>query len=130
MRAKLSGRVVLAWFALLAADVLLRTRGFGAIYRFVKRWPVKQKRGAAIDDARAICSRVDRASAFYFKRAWCLQRSAVTVVLLRSKGFPAQLSIGVQSIPFLAHAWVELDGRVINDDEAAIRKRFALMERC
>jgi hypothetical protein len=39
----------------------------------------------------------------------------VTARLLRRRGFDAEVVIGCRPEPFFSHAWVELDGRVVND---------------
>ncbi|SRR5579872_2984075 len=57
----------------------------------------------------------DLACVYYWKQVLCLQRSASTVQMLRRHGIPARLVIGAQRLPFKAHAWVEVDERVIND---------------
>ncbi len=62
-----------------------------------------------------ICQAVDLAAVLYFRSVLCLQRSAATACLLKRYGFPAQLVIGVQQLPFAAHAWVEMGGLVVND---------------
>jgi len=58
---------------------------------------------------------VDEACVWYVKRAACLQRSFVATRLLRQYGFAAEMIIGCRPLPFESHAWVELDGRVVND---------------
>jgi hypothetical protein len=47
----------------------------------------------------------------------CLPRSLVLWFLLRRQGVPAELRIGVQKSEhqLKAHAWVEVDHRVVND---------------
>ena len=55
------------------------------------------------------------AAALYPGRAACLERSLVLYWWLRRAGVPVQFRMGAQLYPFLAHAWVERDGRVIND---------------
>jgi hypothetical protein len=110
----------LAYLALLACDACLKLAGYNRFQRAVSRFPLRPRRGFA-PSPRALARVVDRAAAYYFKRAWCLQRSAVTAVLLRLLGWPAQVVIGVRRIPFLAHAWVEVDFAVINDREAVGR---------
>jgi len=47
----------------------------------------------------------------------CLPRSLVLWFLLRRRGVPAELRIGVQKFQhqLKAHAWVEVDHRVVND---------------
>src|SRR5258707_876340 len=49
------------------------------------------------------------------KRLFCLRRSAATTLLLRRHGHDAELVIGAKLLPFRSHAWVELNGQVIND---------------
>ena len=66
---------------------------------------------------------------WYPKQAMCLQRSAVTTCLLRSAGVQAEMIIGCQRLPFLAHAWVEVDGEVIND-KAQVQLTHAVLDRC
>lgn len=55
------------------------------------------------------------ARVWYPKRVRCLQRSAVLACMLRSYGVPAQMVLGSQKTPFKGHAWVEVDGKAINE---------------
>lgn len=48
----------------------------------------------------------------------CLEWSLVLTNLLLREGLNPKLTIGVQNIPFKAHAWVELDGEIIQDDSS------------
>lgn len=65
--------------------------------------------------ASEICGAVDKACMLYFKNVLCLQRAAVTTIMLRQYGFPAELVVAAQIAPPKYHAWVELDGVVVND---------------
>ncbi len=65
----------------------------------------------------------------YWKQALCLQRSAATACLLKRYGVPAQMVIGARQIPFKAHAWVEVDGRVVND-KLYMPEIYAVLDRC
>lgn len=118
-----------AFFMLLFVDGVMKLAGFHRFYRMLRTWPTVGHPPEDPDAIRRICTAVDRASTYYFKRAWCLQRSATAVCLLRLRGLAAELTIGVQKIPFAAHAWAELDGRVVND-HPEVRKRFFVIERC
>ena len=64
-----------------------------------------------------------------FVAALCQQRSAATACLLRKCGVPAQLVIGAQQMPFKAHAWVEVDGRVVND-KPYTPEMYGVLDRC
>lgn len=119
--------VLLSYALLVCMDLLLRLRGFERFHETMRRWPVRARRASDVNVA-GLCAAVDSAAGYYFKRAWCLQRSAATVALLRGRGLPAQLVIGVRRLPFMAHAWVELDGRIVNDDPR-LRRTLEVIER-
>jgi Transglutaminase-like superfamily len=72
---------------------------------------------------------IDRACVLYFKPVQCLQRSAATVCLLRRLGAPARLVIGARHLPFQAHAWVEVEGHVIND-KLSVTETYRVLDRC
>jgi Transglutaminase-like superfamily len=76
-----------------------------------------------------ICAAVDLACIWYWKQALCLQRSAVTARLLKQHGVPAELVIGVQTMPVRAHAWVEV-GRAVVNDRPYIRDIYTVLDRC
>lgn len=76
-----------------------------------------------------ISASLEIATALYWKEVLCLQRSAVLVSLCRRYGIDAHMVTGVQRMPFKAHAWVEVDGAVVNDPVAS-REQFLVMEVC
>jgi Transglutaminase-like superfamily/Coenzyme PQQ synthesis protein D (PqqD) len=97
-------------------DCILSLLSFDLLCRSVKAWPLKP--GYAHDNLTLIgqvCAAVEKACVWYPKKALCLQRSAVTTCILRSCGIPAHMVVGVRPMPFLAHAWVEAEGSVVND---------------
>jgi len=101
-----------AWIGLAAFD-LLRAAGFSRLHGWLRRLRV---RGAARPIAHTdLVWAVDEACVWYVRRALCLQRSVVATWLLRRHGVPATLVIGCRSLPFESHAWVEVDGVVVND---------------
>jgi hypothetical protein len=42
-------------------------------------------------------------------------RSSATTLLLRRHSLRAEMKIGVQTMPFRSHAWVEVEGAVVSD---------------
>jgi hypothetical protein len=117
-----------AYAALLVFDALaLRDRGFKRTYT-VTRWRKVARRTPAADVTPRVCRAVEEACAWYFKRALCLQRSAVATWLLRRRGVRAELVIGFRPVPVDSHAWVEVDGKVVND-RPQYQKYFRVLER-
>ncbi len=76
--------------------------------------------------ARSLARMVNAAARYGPYRAPCLERSLALWWLLRRRGIAADLRIGVRKAAgeFEAHAWVELEGAVIND-RADIATLFA-----
>lgn len=120
---------LMALLGLAAVDVVLKVGGFRSLYRMVKRYPVAPKRRGAGGTISRIGSAVDRACIFYFKQALCLQRSALTTCLLRKQGIPAEMVIGCRKMPFHGHAWVEVNGEVVNDRKK-VKDYYGVLDRC
>src|SRR5580704_6262144 len=106
--------VLEAYLSLIRFDFWLARGNFEAIYNKVGNCATGKKT-ASPDSVETICSAVDMACIWYCKEVLCLQRSAVTACLLRKYGVSAHLIIGAQQMPFKAHAWVEVDDKVVND---------------
>ena len=104
--------VIRALYEIARYDAVLRLRGSGAILQQVSRQPVAA-RLVSQQLEQAICDSVLLATCLYWKPVLCLQRSFCTARLLRQHGVNARLVIGYRPAPFFAHAWVEVDGRVV-----------------
>ncbi|MCA1584773.1 MAG: lasso peptide biosynthesis B2 protein [Acidobacteria bacterium] len=114
-----------AWLGLIVFDIVALT-GFSRIHAWVRASSIHPRTPApSIDDT---VWAVDEACVWYVKRAACLQRSAVATWLLRRRGIRAELVIGYRPLPFDSHAWVEVDGRVVNDRQQ-YRNVFTVLER-
>jgi Transglutaminase-like superfamily/Coenzyme PQQ synthesis protein D (PqqD) len=104
-----------AIFGLALFDLILWVRSLKSLCSCVNSWPVAKRALADPEDRGRVCAAVESACKWYPKQTLCLQRSAVTVCLLRNHGHRAQMKIGLRPMPFLAHAWVEVDGSIVND---------------
>jgi hypothetical protein len=113
---------------LLVYDFLSATRPFRSLYSTVKHWPIGRvhKTPATIE---RVCMAVNYACAWYPKQTLCLQRSFVTTYLLRKRGIHANMVLGAQKLPFKAHAWVEVEGRAINE-RSNVQSTYAVWDRC
>jgi hypothetical protein len=120
--------VLKAYLKLIHFDLYLARGDFAALHHKVRSYPVEEATPAP-DSVECVCSAVDMACMWYWKEALCLQRSAATSCLLKSQGIRAQMVIGVQQLPFKAHAWVEVDGRVVND-KPYVPEMYAVLDRC
>ena len=117
-----------ALFMLLAYDILNALCRFQTIHSTVRGWSVsRQTVGQSIIDQ--VCTAVNYACVWYPKQALCLQRSFVTTYLLRKHGVAAQMVLGAQKLPFKAHAWVEVEGRAINE-RSNVQATYAVWDKC
>lgn len=120
--------VLRAYLKLIYFDLHLARRKFNRLHERVRNFPLS-KTPASPEGAQRICAAVDMASIWYWKEVLCLQRSAATACLLKEFGVPAQMVIGAQQMPFRAHAWVEVDGCVVND-KPYMREMYAVLDQC
>lgn len=104
--------------ALAAVRLHLKLRGFGRSIAAARRWGGEAD-GAGADEQALIERTVEAlvtAAAFFPGRAICLEQSLALYVLLRRRGVPVELRLGVQAVPFSAHAWLELRGAPIEEN--------------
>ncbi len=117
-----------AFAELVLHDIFLRRHDFAALHSRVHLLPVAA-RNIGDRDTEGICRAVAYACIWYPRQVLCLQRSSVAVALLRRYGIAAEMVIGAQRLPLKAHAWVEVDGRVVND-KPEVQTDYLFMERC
>ncbi len=120
--------VLRAYLRLIQFDLCLARGNLQALYDKVRTYTTAKVPTSA-DSTERICSAVDMACIWYWKEVLCLQRSAATACLLKRHGVPAQMVLGAQQMPFKAHAWVEVHGRVVND-KPYMREMYAVLDRC
>jgi hypothetical protein len=121
--------VLESWGLLLYFDLVLRFRSFKTMIEIVRGRRVKPLSTAKTPPSAQLCYAVDVACVFYFKQVLCLQRSAATVTLLRRHGWNAEMILGAQILPFRSHAWVEIDGKIVNDKPYML-DIYRVLERC
>jgi hypothetical protein len=103
-----------AYFRLVQLELLIVRDDFQMLYRKVRNQSV-HNHPYSEPDVKRVCLAMDTACIWYWKEVLCLQRSAATTCLLKQFGIPATMIIGALPMPFRAHAWVEVSGRVVND---------------
>ena len=109
-----------------SVSVMLRVRGMARTQALLERVARRRPRTLA---PREIARLVEAAAGFVGAR--CLARSLVLCHLLRARGAPAEIRIGVYRHAeggLAAHAWVELDALPLND-RPDVRERYAVLPR-
>jgi hypothetical protein len=121
--------VLKSWASLLYFEFVLRFRGLPRVHDVVRNQQICSFNEGSALSVSELCRAVDLACVFYFKEVLCLQRSAVTTVLLRRHGREAEMVIGAQVRPLKSHAWVEIDRSVVNDKPYML-EIYQELERC
>jgi Transglutaminase-like superfamily len=121
--------VIESWLLLLWLDFVIRFRRFKDLHEIVRRKRANRNKHTDIQTPEVCCLAVDYASVIYFRKISCLHRSSATTLLLRRYGWNAEMVIGAQLLPFKSHAWVEVNGVVIND-KPYVPEIYQELERC
>lgn len=120
--------VVRAVVALPVTAWALRRSGLTAVHRRLLGAP---RAGRRVARGPGVTRTTDLVHAVSVLGPWstnCLQRSVVLLWLLHRQGARADLVLGVRESDSVLdfHAWVEHDGRVVNDD-VAVRDRYRVL---
>jgi hypothetical protein len=102
--------------------------GFRARRRAIKQWPVTKAKKVDQKALNNLCVTVVKACTWFPKLSKCLQQSTAATCFLRQCGFPAEMAIGIRRMPFSSHAWVEVNGKVVNDHRNA-QAYFKIVDR-
>jgi hypothetical protein len=120
--------VLRAYWKLIHFDLYLARGDFGALRDKVRHHPIRVE-APRTETIERVCSAVDMACIWYWREVLCLQRSAATTCLLKRYGVAARMVVGARQMPFKAHAWVEVDGCVVND-KPYIHEMYTVLDRC
>jgi hypothetical protein len=118
-----------SYLLLVRIDLRMRFGNLESIHALVRRAEITGSRTRPAPTAQELCQAIDLACVFYVKRVLCLQRSAATTLLLKRYGHRAEMVIGAQLYPFRSHAWVEIDGAVVNDKPYML-DIYQVLDRC
>jgi hypothetical protein len=120
-------RWLLGWAALwlIGVDVSLRLMGFRRLVARAHASAQSPTLSISAEDlrrGRMYARWIESAARHHVIRARCLHCSLVLHAWLRREGLPCELRIGVTRSDgeLKAHAWVEMDGYVVNDRRASV----------
>ena len=119
---------------LLMVAVSLRARGFRrtkeALGRKLAGQPADASpKGGSVEALQKTCRMVSAGAHYGLGHPSCLEQSLVLWYLLESQRIPARFRIGVRKVggKFEAHAWVEHQGRPLNQAEQ-VHQHYAAFE--
>lgn len=92
--------------------------------RRLLRGVLAPRRGGAAADAVAVARIFSRVAARHPLNHHCMHRSLALQRVLARRGIAAELRIGLGRKPnlFPGHAWLEIDGVVVNDDPQVVSR--------
>jgi len=138
--AKLKALSLIEWQLLVASSILLpltalslRLFGLKGTQQIMNHFTLNTPRSSfkeeqILQDGKMVAHMVAAAAHHSFYRANCLKQSLVLDWLLHQRGIDSNLHIGVkkENLELNAHAWVEMNGTVLIDDENSIQNFCAL----
>jgi len=111
--------VVIALLRLIQVNSYIKLLGFHKAIQLIKKARKKNVEYIIPSDAelKQLTSIINKACLIYPSRTKCLEWAMAYVLLALQKGWKCNLEIGVQNYPFMAHAWVECNGKVVMDSQ-------------
>jgi hypothetical protein len=114
-----------AWFIFVKWDLLISFTQYETWRNKIILSPNLDNATSSIDDAtlakqiKLIIKLSEIAARFQIRKMNCLRRCLSQQQMLKKRGFSAQMHIGVrfEEEQLLAHSWLTLQGKVINDSE-------------
>jgi hypothetical protein len=120
--------VIRCMVALLLCDVALRVLGYQRTMRIARRVAGERSLPLGRPIVERTLQNILVATAFYPGRSKCLEQSVAGLILLRRRGVPVEMRLGVQPYPFSAHAWLELDGVPVTESPEVVANYALLPE--
>lgn len=113
---------------LVAVDFRLRKSGFAGLHQTLAKSRTSIVLEREPESVTTLCAAVENAAFWYFRQVRCLEKSATLALILRKFGVHAVVVIGCRKLPFASHAWVEVEGQVVNDDQS-VRQTYLQIDR-
>ena len=117
-------------FAVIFAYVALRCLPLsmiGKIFELAKRY--FSCREISLEEADIAWRAVRQSNFFFLGRVACLELSLAFVLFALTKGLSAKWCMGVKTLPFQSHAWVEIGGKPFGEPdfvERELKKLFVI----
>ncbi|HUX79286.1 MAG TPA: lasso peptide biosynthesis B2 protein [Alphaproteobacteria bacterium] len=127
-KVRLDIQVLEALMTLIKVNFYIKFKGLYSTIQLIKRsrkinteYTIPQA-----EELRDLANVVNQACLTYPTRTKCLEWAMIFVILALKRKWKCNLEIGVQNYPFMAHAWVECDGKVVMDSQE-LRKGLGII---
>ncbi|MBU0455432.1 MAG: lasso peptide biosynthesis B2 protein [Gammaproteobacteria bacterium] len=104
-----------AYFCLIQVCWTLKRKGFYALIQKIKTAEKRKSNHNRTPNFEPLIKAMHKACYFYPAHTACLEWASALTLLALKQNIPCRLQIGVQNLPFAAHAWVEYEGKIIAD---------------
>lgn len=111
--------VLKVWLHLSVAALITRIFGGPSLCRYVAAHRNKRVKPLSEEALGRLTKALKKGRRFHLLRCECLEESIAITYLLREYG--PQICIGVRTLPFSSHAWVEVNGKAVNEDPYMVR---------
>lgn len=120
--------VISALLRLIQVNFYIKFFGFHKAIRLIKMGRKKNVTYIIPSDEelKQLGSVVNKVCLVYPSRTKCLEWAMTYVLLALQKGWKCNLEVGVQNYPFMAHAWVECNGKAVMDSQD-LRERLGII---
>lgn len=106
-----------AYISLVKVFVLMHLYGFRGLIDAIRKNADKTCNLVKPEEFNVLVSALNKACFFFPVRTKCLEWSGALILLGLKKKLKCNLEIGVQNLPFAAHAWVRVGDKVIADTQ-------------
>ena len=124
----IKGKVLKALLTLIQVNYYIKYKGFYNTICLIKKTQdaLHSYSIPSYKELNNLATIINQACLLYPSRTKCLEWAITYVLVALKQGWQCNLEIGVQNYPFLAHAWVECEGKVIMDSQN-VREELAVI---
>ncbi len=108
--------LIQAYYQLLKVYFILKVFGFYSLIKSVKKRQSSSFFERNPEDFSALAAALNKACFYFPVKTKCLEWSAALVFMGLARRWKCNLEVGVQLLPFKAHAWVKAGGAIIADN--------------
>ncbi|MCP3713565.1 lasso peptide biosynthesis B2 protein [Paraburkholderia sp. CNPSo 3274] len=105
-----------------------KTHRLSGLLQLIESERIQRKNKRTLRNEDDLAASLNLTCFLYPVKTKCLEWACTLIIAGYRYGLDMKLVIGIQNRPFFAHAWAELDGRVVGDDPARRRQLAVIHE--